>query len=606
MISKTNKILSSSTNRAAIRTMPNTNETEEHDIEKILAKRYNPRKKGHEYLIKWTGMPQEQNTWEPIKHIEDCKELLDIFEAQLAKQKEQRAKLSNTSSTISAASPAAPAMNSPSIVSSTPNRPVRFSKARAIDQVKAWVSSTSSHSDKYLNASPDKKRKFEESDDYDDEEEDERKNKSDQVIKRIKTINPAINDALMKAGSTGNVRITSMNKGGITTLTKSGDGTTTTVGSTIVKKIVTKPTSDVIITKDQKQQSGVFKKTGVTATPPKTGEGQVKIIDKNDSMTSGIVRISPGAKAVTRIVSKPSPSSMVVQQKPGIRTIQTIQTSTGPKGPMTKQIIQKVIQRPAAVQSPNVKIVQKQVPGQSPAARVQQVTTRTTISPKTGQPMTGGVQTVRRVAVPNKSGGQEVVTKRIVPSTQQTNTTTKVVRKVMPGGGVSQIVRTVQKEEEDDGVVDPFPKDLPPVAAGPPSPNRPLTLCPITGEVLSKAEGEKSPNLEVDDHSKTPSAPTGKAIVRKQVEKQPVKQQQKPQPPVKQPEPETQETELQPEQQQIHQFVTNEDGTPIYITGEDGTIYQVAGKNINGETILITQGSDGEQTCVLLSGEYFL
>jgi hypothetical protein len=30
-------------------------------------------------------------------------------------------------------------------------------------------------------------------------------------------------------------------------------------------------------------------------------------------------------------------------------------------------------------------------------------------------------------------------------------------------------------------------------------------------------------------------------------------------------------------------------------------IYQVAGKNANGETVLLTQGPDGEQTCVLLS-----
>lgn len=60
------------------------------------------------------------------------------------------------------------------------------------------------------------------------------------------------------------------------------------------------------------------------------------------------------------------------------------------------------------------------------------------------------------------------------------------------------------------------------------------------------------------------------------------------------------------QQQQLHdidpnllltqdQMLTNEDGTPLLVTGEDGTVYQVAGKNAEGQTILVTQGPDGEQ-----------
>lgn len=62
----------------------------------------------------------------------------------------------------------------------------------------------------------------------------------------------------------------------------------------------------------------------------------------------------------------------------------------------------------------------------------------------------------------------------------------------------------------------------------------------------------------------------------------------------------------QHQQQQLHdidpnllltqdQMLTNEDGTPLLVTGEDGTVYQVAGKNAEGQTILVTQGPDGEQ-----------
>lgn len=40
-----------------------------------------------------------------------------------------------------------------------------------------------------------------------------------------------------------------------------------------------------------------------------------------------------------------------------------------------------------------------------------------------------------------------------------------------------------------------------------------------------------------------------------------------------------------------------------FVTGEDGTIYQVAGKNEQGQTILIAQGADGEQQCVYVAAE---
>lgn len=67
-----------------------TVQTKEHRIEKILAKRFNPRQKEHEYLIKWENISHENNTWEPASHLEPCPVLLDTFEKQLARQKEQR------------------------------------------------------------------------------------------------------------------------------------------------------------------------------------------------------------------------------------------------------------------------------------------------------------------------------------------------------------------------------------------------------------------------------------------------------------------------------------------------------------------------------------
>lgn len=48
--------------------------------------------------------------------------------------------------------------------------------------------------------------------------------------------------------------------------------------------------------------------------------------------------------------------------------------------------------------------------------------------------------------------------------------------------------------------------------------------------------------------------------------------------------------------------IANSD-TPILLTGEDGTIYQVAGQNEDGQTILISQGPDGQQQCVLVASD---
>lgn len=79
--------------RRAKRTIGTSNEgaqTTDHTVEKILAKRFNPRHKEHEYLIKWENITHEQNTWEPASHLQSCPVLLDTFEKQLARQKEQR------------------------------------------------------------------------------------------------------------------------------------------------------------------------------------------------------------------------------------------------------------------------------------------------------------------------------------------------------------------------------------------------------------------------------------------------------------------------------------------------------------------------------------
>ena len=56
-------------------------EPEEYTVEKILSKRI---KNGRiEYLLKWNGFPDSDNTWEPRENL-ICQELLEEYESSLA------------------------------------------------------------------------------------------------------------------------------------------------------------------------------------------------------------------------------------------------------------------------------------------------------------------------------------------------------------------------------------------------------------------------------------------------------------------------------------------------------------------------------------------
>ena len=60
-------------------------EEEEWEVEKILDRRERKvgRGKRIEYLIKWKGYPEWENTWEPTNNLIHSKELIDEFEKEL-------------------------------------------------------------------------------------------------------------------------------------------------------------------------------------------------------------------------------------------------------------------------------------------------------------------------------------------------------------------------------------------------------------------------------------------------------------------------------------------------------------------------------------------
>lgn len=54
-------------------------------VEKVVARRFNQKKRQFEYLLKWEGYPPEQNTWEPADNMAACSHLIKQYEDSLVK-----------------------------------------------------------------------------------------------------------------------------------------------------------------------------------------------------------------------------------------------------------------------------------------------------------------------------------------------------------------------------------------------------------------------------------------------------------------------------------------------------------------------------------------
>jgi len=62
-------------------------EEEEFTVERILDKRV--RNSKVEYLIKWEGYPDTENTWEPQENL-DCPDIISAYEEKAQKKKEEK------------------------------------------------------------------------------------------------------------------------------------------------------------------------------------------------------------------------------------------------------------------------------------------------------------------------------------------------------------------------------------------------------------------------------------------------------------------------------------------------------------------------------------
>ncbi|VVC32099.1 Hypothetical protein CINCED_3A005401 [Cinara cedri] len=117
-------------------------------VERVVARRFNQKRRQFEYLLKWEGYPPEQNTWEPAENMSACAHLIKQYEDTLVKN-------GSASSTPGVKKPGRPrkieqiqnigitkpkVSPQPQVVEQVGlgGRPVRSSKQKAMDQVKYW------------------------------------------------------------------------------------------------------------------------------------------------------------------------------------------------------------------------------------------------------------------------------------------------------------------------------------------------------------------------------------------------------------------------------------------------------------------------------------
>ncbi|XP_063624005.1 uncharacterized protein LOC134796022 isoform X2 [Cydia splendana] len=507
----------------------------EYVVEKILAKRFNPRRKQYEYLLKWEGYPHEQNTWEPIENMETCKHLLEAFEKQLARQKELKAMRAQQQQQhpvqVKQISTPLPQIvkqmvkktESPAL---TPTgRLQRSSKVRALDQVKAWCGAEDEPAAKRV-----KKEASSEDEDYSDGD-----------------AKGSVDPELVKSLGLGGKGMPNI-KGVIKVDPKHMPNLTT--GVYIMSK-----------------SSGIMK----IDSPGKLGPGLN--IDQ-DVIRKQIL----AAKQKKQEEKKATPTQVKKTIGSGGQQV-TEKTIITPSG---QKIIQRTIHRPVG-QSPE---------GKSPV---------TILNKKLAQ----GDSLLRRGAGRGRGrGGMQVATAagNIVRLRDKSQ--------VLP----FDFDQSDASSDTSDGITDPFPRDpgpLPPV-----SPERELTLCPQSGRRLARAEGEPTPP-PTPSPPPTPPTPTT--------------------PPQTIPQQMLMKVEMSPGgttgmlvqgdgTQQSLPVLTDDDGTevkmeahavkqlledggdgegeevgllqaghpPIMIRGEDGVLYQVAGENEAGQTLLVAaEGMEG-------------
>ncbi|CAG9834140.1 unnamed protein product [Diabrotica balteata] len=291
---------SANTNKA-MRSAPNLDKSE-YAVEKIAAKRFNPKKKTWEYQIKWEHFTSEHNTWEPLSNLNHCRQMVDEFEEQLKKLKAEKAKQQQIAAAASKNTPklkpTASSTSSAAASSATTgskNRPQRTSKQKALDQVKAWCGNISDEEGISLkrSRSPDSDESFEKRMKYEEmsEDSDGEVSKPKTPLRKIAPKPPASPLQVIKNGVGKNTplpqNILIPDANGVVRINQKQLPSLST-GVYIMSK-----TAGII--KLDSSTSKVATSSGqmIVKVAPKIGQTHIKIMKKDGTSTQQVVQMSP-------------------------------------------------------------------------------------------------------------------------------------------------------------------------------------------------------------------------------------------------------------------------------------------------------------------------
>nr|XP_023020562.1 uncharacterized protein LOC111509102 isoform X2 [Leptinotarsa decemlineata] len=434
----------------AMRTMTSV-EKGEYAVERIVAKRFNAKKKNWEYQIKWEHFPSEDNTWEPIENLNHCKLMVDEFEKQLTKLKAEKAQqqaanlVKSRSKILNTSSLTTPGSSSANFSAETPNRPTRTSKQKALNQVKAWCGNISDEENPPVGAkrprSPDSDDSFEKRMKFEEFSDD-----SDTPVK----FSPPRPQFRKIAPKPQNIQVVN-----------NGIGKSTTLPPNVLI-----PDANGVVRINQKQLPSLS--TGVyimskTAGIIKLDSTTSKVSTSNAGQT--IVKVAPKiGQTQIKIVKKEGPTSttrQVIQVTPN-KNVQT--TPTKPLKPVLKA------KKPIEIRTP---VIPRSPDNKKPTEVMKKV------------------QETHK-----KSGFEKMTTLKKLPDQSLKPSITKVLNKKEERKPATLLYpespKKVEEEEEesDDGLEElPFPDEI--KIPEPESPTSEFTLDPFTGKIA----GQEYPDI---------------------------------------------------------------------------------------------------------------
>ncbi|XP_044271976.1 uncharacterized protein LOC123015941 [Tribolium madens] len=653
--------------KTGIRTLPEKDK-EEYNVEKIVGKRFNPRKRYWEYEVKWENY--SELTWEPLAHLENCKVLVQEYEAKLKAEKEKdkppgtgrgrgRPRLNPQSpSAVKIIQKKPPPPPVEEIITTPGGRPQRTSKQKALNQVKAWCGNISDDEggvkrpyDDDADSDDSFEKKIRIDNESEDTEEDEPRTPARKVAKIIHTYNNGVGkklpDNVLIPDAKGVVRISQKQlpslSSGVYIMSKS---------SGIIKL---DPTASKIATSGGQ---------AIVKVSPKIGQTQIRIIKKED-----------GSKRVVQVKGPEQQQSPLVTPKP--RIIQHVITKT----PVVRKEPEKIVKK---VETPKAKPVEKkeesktsrpeedsddglpelEFPTDLPLPEPESPPREFTLDPTTGkvagvdypelepkpevkeengESPSQTIDNIVKLAAADiteedlKSDIEPIITSENTPETNTTplettpTTTTNTVYSVVTEAKTGQSIlipaiantNILQKTLQS-----PRPKTQPriinqsvakprttmsPVQTSRPAPMRPKTPLPKpkfniapmnpAKHVYSPKTNNVAKKIGNTTIYRTKPGPASQPVVKKSPPKVIASA---PKQVISMP-----SLDEEPAESQQDPTVDPDGSTmtfaaadrPMYITGDDGTVYQVAGQNEEGQTILVTHDSEGQQQCLLVTGE---